>query len=97
MMVDTGATAVALSEQQAKALGIRFAEAQVGWVSTASGRAKSWRVQLESVAIGGVIVYQVPAVVIEGSYPDMVLLGNSFLQKVDLDREQGVLVIRSRW
>lgn len=96
MMVDTGATRVALSEQHAKALGIRYTDGQQGMVSTASGRAKSWRVQLDSVGIGGVIVHQVSAVVIEGSFPEMVLLGNSFLRKVDLDQEQGVLVIRSR-
>ncbi|UTA47519.1 TIGR02281 family clan AA aspartic protease [Simiduia sp. 21SJ11W-1] len=96
MMVDTGATSVAMSEQHAKALGVRYTEGQRGQVSTASGRATSWQVMLESVGVGGVVVYQVPAVVLEGNFPEMVLLGNSFLQKVDMNQEQGVLVIRSR-
>ncbi|MBB3167049.1 retropepsin-like aspartic protease family protein [Simiduia aestuariiviva] len=96
MMVDTGATSVALSEQNAKALGVRYTDGREGLVSTASGRAKSWYIMLDSVGVGGVVVHQVPAVVIEGNFPEMVLLGNSFLQKVDMDQEQGVLVLRSR-
>lgn len=97
MMVDTGATTVALSETKAKALGIRYKKGVQGQVSTAGGLAKSWSVTLDSVAVGAVVVHQVPAVVIAGNYPEMVLLGNSFLDNVDLAREQGVLVITSRF
>lgn len=97
MMIDTGATSLAMSEVHARSLGLRYQEGQAGVVSTAGGRARSWMILLDNVAVGGVVVRQVPAVVIEGNFPEMILLGNSFLDKTDLDREQGVLVIRSRF
>lgn len=97
MMVDTGATSLAMSEVHARSLGLRYQQGQSGVVSTAGGRARSWTLMLDSVAVGGVVVRQVPAVVVEGNFPEMILLGNSFLDKTDLDREQGVLVIRSRF
>lgn len=97
MMVDTGATSVAMSERDARRLGIDYQQGLPAIVNTAGGQVNSWRVNLNSVAIGNVVVQQVPAVILAGNYPDMILLGNSFLDKVDLDREQGVLVIKSRY
>ncbi|BFM13329.1 TIGR02281 family clan AA aspartic protease [Simiduia litorea] len=97
MMVDTGATSVAMSERHAQSLGVQYRQGLVGEASTAGGKKKAWQVNLESVSVGNVLVNQVSAVVLEGDFPEMVLLGNSFLDKVDIDREQGVLLIRSRF
>ncbi|MDN3637598.1 TIGR02281 family clan AA aspartic protease [Simiduia curdlanivorans] len=97
MLVDTGATSVAMSERHAQSLGLQYRQGLVGMATTAGGKIKSWQVNLDSVSVGNVLVNQVSAVVLAGDFPEMVLLGNSFLDKVDIDREQGVLVIRSRF
>lgn len=97
MMVDTGATSIALSSDQAKALGLRYQKSTPGNVSTASGVAKAWPVMLDSVSVGAIKLHKVEAVVIDGSFPAMILLGNSFLKRVDLEREQGVMVLKARY
>ncbi len=96
-MVDTGATFVSLSGAQAKALGILYrAEGEPAAVRTASGVARAWRLKLDEVQVGGIRLRQVDAVVLEGPGPAHVLLGNSFLGRLHLEREGPVLVLRQR-
>ena len=97
MLVDTGATSVAMSERQASLLGIRYQQGVAAVVNTAGGNVNAWHVNLDSVGVGSVVVNQFAAAVLEGDFPEVILLGKSFLDKVDLDREQGVRLIRSRF
>ena len=95
MMVDTGATMVAMSLPQAKALRIDYRRGQKVRVSTANGMADGYRVLLDKVSVGGLEVRNVAAVVNMGNFPTMILLGNSYLQRLKLTQDDGVLVMES--
>lgn len=96
-LVDTGATSVAVSEIQARRLGIDYrVDGRQMVVNTASGTAKAWRVQLSSVKVGTIDVLGVDAVVVEGGAPSNALLGMSFLGRVSWREDQGVLKLESK-
>jgi aspartyl protease family protein len=83
VLVDTGATVVALTPADARAAGIdvkalRFSES----IRTASGSTRAARVTLERVQVGNVRVRDVEAVVIERGLP-VSLLGMSFLSRLE--------------
>jgi len=93
-LVDTGASVVAMSEVDASAMGIDYLNSpEQGKVLTASGEAKSYFIDLEELEVGGIRVQKVKAAIIVGSYPAEVLLGMSFLSRVSLRNENGVLTI----
>jgi len=98
MMVDTGATSVAMSETEAKRLGIqyRLKGEKIG-VSTASGSARAYAVKLQRVRVGEIELQNVSAVVVEGSSPREVLLGMSFLKRVEMDNQGNLLLLRSKF
>ncbi len=96
VLVDTGATSVALSSQQAQRLGINYLQGHATTVVTASGRAKAYQIKLRSVMIGGLNAEVVPAVVVEGDYPEIVLLGMSYLNHVDMREQNGILLLQSK-
>ncbi|MCQ4268657.1 TIGR02281 family clan AA aspartic protease [Pseudomonas stutzeri] len=96
-LVDTGATSVAINENQARRLGIDYrAAGQPLLVNTASGTANAWRVRLNSVKVGSIDVLGVEAVVLEGESPSEALLGMSFLGRVSWREDQGVLRLESK-
>jgi aspartyl protease family protein len=98
MLVDTGATSVAMSETEAKRLGIRYQEQgrPIG-VNTASGFARAYSVVLDQVRVGEIELSRVEAVVIEGSAPREVLLGMSFLKQVEMQNKGEMLLLRSKY
>lgn len=96
MMVDTGASMVSLSVADAERMGIGYKSGQAGRVSTANGVIQAWRIRLDSVRIGDVVVYGVDAVVSSGSMP-YVLLGNSFLTHFQMARTNDQLVLDKRY
>jgi len=94
-LVDTGASLVAISEREAKQMGINYANSsERGQVVTAQGQANSYLVDLETVTVGGITTHHVRAAVIPGDYPLEVLLGMSFLQKVKMEQTAGVMVLK---
>ncbi len=96
-LVDTGATSVAINEIQARRLGIDYrVDGRQIVVGTASGTAKAWRVNLNSVKVGAIDVLGVEAVVVEGGSPTDALLGMSFLNRVSWREEQGLLKLESK-
>ncbi len=98
MMVDTGATAVAMSEMEAKRLGIPYwLKGEQSGVSTASGFSRAWNVILDKVQVGPIVQHNVRAVVVEGSNPEQVLLGMTFLDKVKIENTGNVMVLRSKY
>jgi len=96
-LVDTGATSVAINENQARRLGIDYrVDGRQIVVGTASGTAKAWRFNLNSVKVGAIDVLGVEAVVVEGGSPTDALLGMSFLSRVSWREDQGVLKLESK-
>lgn len=96
MMVDTGASAVGLSVADAERLGLAYKNGQSGGVSTANGVIQAWRVRLDSVRVGDVVVYGVDGIVSAGSMP-YVLLGNTFLSHFQMTRTNDQMVLDKRF
>ena len=96
VLVDTGATVVALSYEDARAAGLRLFDSDFTHESrTANGRARVAPVMLDNVSIGEVSVSNVRAVVFEESNPiGTTLLGMSFLGRLSkFEIRQGVLTL----
>ena len=96
-VIDTGASTVAMSADDANRLGIRYQDAKPVVAVTANGQAKGYRVFLRRVALGAITLDNVDATVIEGSYPIEVLIGNSFLGSLDMQISNGVLELKSKY
>lgn len=93
MLVDTGATTLALSGRDAARLGISYINNKTHRTGTASGVSTAYEVVLSSVRIGEIEVHNVRASVLDGDYPAMPLLGMSFLQQLRMHEEAGALVL----
>jgi aspartyl protease family protein len=94
-MVDTGATRVALSQGEADRIGLDYRNAQRGFTQTANGSVPVHLVKLSAMRVGDVTVANVPAVVVPASMP-YILLGNSFLQRFQMRRDNDVLRLELR-
>ena len=81
MLVDTGATLVALTPRDARAAGFSLGDLSFsGFSNTANGRTRVAPITLSEVSLDDVSVYDVPAVVIENL--NISLLGMSFLSRL---------------
>jgi len=96
MVVDTGATSVAMSVAEAQRLGVEYKSGQPIQMSTANGVIQGWIVKLSSVRVGDVVVHGVEAAVSAGSMP-YVLLGNSFLTRFQMTRNNDQMVLERRY
>lgn len=96
VMVDTGATMVALSYEDAERAGLYLRDQDfTGSVHTANGLARVAPVTLDRVSIGGIIVRNVPAAVTEPGRLKTSLLGMSFLSRLSrFDMRRGRLVLQ---
>lgn len=94
-MVDTGATLVALSQGEAQRLGLDLKNARQGMAQTANGPVPAQQLQLARVRVGGVELRNVDAVVLPAAMPH-VLLGNSFLGRFQMRRENDVMRLELR-
>lgn len=96
-LVDTGASTVAMNKHQAKRLGLDYKFNSVeGAVTTASGIARTYYLTLKRVKVGEIELNEVPAVVVDGDFPLVSLLGMSFLNRVDMMRNGRVLELHKK-
>lgn len=94
-LVDTGATVLALNATQARKLGIDYRyRGTRGAVVTASGPVIAYNIVLDQVGVGEISVNQVDAVVLEGNHPAEVLLGMSFLNRLTLENQGNLLILK---
>lgn len=96
MLVDTGASVVALKAEDARALGFYPAQHEYTVrIMTANGEGRAAPVKLDMVRIGGLMVYDVPAIIAQPGAQSVSLLGMSFLKKLSsYSAERGRLVLR---
>lgn len=85
-LVDTGASSIALSGDTARRVGLDLSAGEPGFAQTASGITPIVSVRLKSVSVGEITLRNVQAGVVPGSYPEIPLLGGSFLGHVDMVR-----------
>jgi len=95
-LVDTGATSIALGVADAERIGLNYKSGEPAWGRTANGTVPTWRVKLGSVRIGDVEIYDVDASVLPGGMP-YVLLGNSFLSRFQMRRDNDQMVLDRRY
>jgi len=95
-MVDTGATAVAMGMDDAKRMGVPYEAGRRIQMGTANGVVSAWLVRLDSVRVGDVEVFGVEGVVTQQPMP-FVLLGNSFLTRFQMKRENDQMVLDRRY
>jgi aspartyl protease family protein len=89
-MVDTGATSVAMSQSEADRLGLDWKRGQRSLSQTAGGVVPVYQLNLTSVRVGEVEVYNVGASVIQADMP-FILLGNSFLSRFSISTSNGTM------
>jgi aspartyl protease family protein len=94
-IVDTGATAVSIGQPDAQRIGLDLKSADRLIATTANGTVPVYRVMLNVVRLGDVEVHNVQAIVMPGALPH-VLLGNTFLARFQMKRENDRLTLDKR-
>ena len=83
MVLDTGASSVVLTRDDAKAAGLPLEVLNYTVnIDTANGRARAAPVTLDRIAIGGLVERSVEALVAQPGQLKMSLLGMSFLNRL---------------
>jgi aspartyl protease family protein len=95
-LVDTGATSVSIGVPEAERIGLKYQGGELARSSTANGTVTTWKVRLDSVRVGEVEIYGVDASVVPAAMP-FVLLGNSFLSRFQMKRENDQMVLERRY
>lgn len=95
-LIDTGATSVAIGQVEAERLGLRYLYGRRLVTQTANGLVPAYQVQLASVRVGDVELRDIEAIVIPGLLGH-VLLGNSFLSRFQMRRENDVMTLELRY
>ncbi|HEY0955675.1 MAG TPA: retropepsin-like aspartic protease [Roseateles sp.] len=95
-LVDTGATVISIGQIEADKLGLRYLNGKRVMTQTANGAVPAYLIELARVRIGDVEVRDVPAIVIPGQISH-VLLGNSFLNRFQMRRENDVMTLELRY
>lgn len=96
-LVDTGASLVAMNSAEAKRLGINYRlDGTPTTASTASGLAPAYQVRLARVKVGGIELREVDGMVIEGLSPTEVLLGMSFLSRLEMQNSGQTMLLRQK-
>lgn len=96
MMVDTGASIVALKAEDAEALGLKpGGQSSRMLLSTANGSVSGYRTTIREMRLGEIVVRNVDAVVLPRGALGISLLGNSFLGKLNgYEVQTGRLLLR---
>ncbi len=95
-LVDTGATSIALSRSDADRMGIKYLNGQAVRIQTANGVINGHVTNLDRVRIGDVEISGVQATVADRDMP-YALLGNSFLSRFNMKRENETLTLERRF
>ncbi|GGI53488.1 hypothetical protein GCM10011430_06620 [Oxalicibacterium solurbis] len=96
MLVDTGASMVALPASDAQRLGIDYTKGRPVFINTANGTVRAYQVKLDTVKVGDIVLNQVDGVVQESGLP-VVLLGMSFLRRMEMRRDGEQMVLTKRY
>ncbi len=96
LLVDTGATFVSLGRSDAKRIGLDYTKGERGLTATANGTVPVWRMRLDTVELGGMTLHNVDASVHESELP-LVLLGMSFLNRTQWQRDGDKLILQKRY
>ena len=95
-LVDTGATAIAISAADAGRIGVDYKAGQAVGVGTAAGVVPAWRVKFATVKVGSITLHQVDGMVMETGL-NVPLLGMSFLNRMEMKRDGQTMTLTQRY
>jgi aspartyl protease family protein len=95
-MVDTGATMISLGTTDARRIGLDINRAQRGMTQTANGAVAVGKMQLDTVQIGDVTLHNIDAVILQTDMP-IALLGMSFLNRMEMQRDGSTMTLKKRY
>lgn len=96
-IIDTGATLISLNKHQARRIGLDYKmDGKESLTSTASGLDKVYLMKLKKVTVGDIELHDITAAVHDSNFPEAVLLGNSFLSRIDMKREGGLMQLQKK-
>ncbi len=97
-LVDTGATAVTISGDDARRANVKYSSADRGVMQTANGLVSAYKVKFDTVRIGDITLNNVDGIVVEGNALGRYgLLGMSFLSRTDIRREGDQMMLIKRF
>lgn len=96
MLLDTGATSIAIPATDAIRLGIDYKKGRPVYVNTANGSAPAFKVMLDKVKVGDIEINQVEGLVREQGLP-IILLGMSFLNRTEMRLEGQQMTLTKRY
>ena len=96
-LVDTGASLVSISVDDARRAGINYLSGQRAMSRTASGIAPIYLVKLDMLKVGDITVYNVDAAVHTSGQLPVGLLGMSFLNRMEMKRDGAALTLIRRF
>lgn len=91
-LLDTGATVVSIPERVANRLGLERGRA--GYSSTANGTIQTFATKLDSIGIGDIQMNHIAAQINPHMHTEEILLGMSFLKRLELIQRGDTLTIR---
>jgi aspartyl protease family protein len=95
MMIDTGATFVAISAATAGRLGLVAGLGPKWTIKTANGQSIASPVTLDNLSFGGLYMNHVQALILTPEAGEVNLLGASFLKRlVSVEQRDGMLILR---
>lgn len=91
-IIDTGASFISMNKHQARRIGIDYKmDGKKQLSSTASGLDKIYVVKLGKVTVGDIVLKDVQGAVHDSDFPQQILLGSTFLSRVNMQREGRLL------
>ncbi len=95
-LVDTGATMISIGASDARRMGLDLNKAKKGYSQTANGTTQVYRIKLDTVKVGDIVMHNVDGLVHQQDMP-FALLGMSFLNRTDMQREGDRLTLKKRF
>lgn len=95
-LVDTGATMISLGSGDAQRIGLDGNQGQRRITQTANGQAVVSQVKLDTVRIGDITLHNVDALIHQNDMP-IALLGMSFLNRMEMQRNGNAMTLRKRF
>lgn len=95
-LVDTGASVIAMGASDARRAGIDPSKGEKAFAQTANGVAEVSRVRINSVRVGDIVLNDVEATVHHQDMP-VVLLGMSFLNRMEMQRNGNTMTLKKNY
>jgi aspartyl protease family protein len=96
-VVDTGATVLTLSSAHARSAGIDLSRASTGTAVTAQGTVQTRQTTINTLRLGDIVLHNIDAMVIDGNFPPIPLIGMNVLQRFTMQREADRLTLIQRY